>query len=405
MVLLARRRTRWTALVAVAAVAATVLLVAPRVGADPQVLRVPDGYPTIQAAVTAARPGDLVLVAPGVYHESVVVPEDKPGLTIRGLDRNDVVLDGEHARGNAITVYANDVTLENMTAHSYTGNGFYWRGVDGYTGRYLTTYRVKMYGIYAFDSVNGLFEKSYASGSADASFYIGQCRPCNAVIDDVIAEHSALGYSGTNAGGDLVLRNSVWRLNAAGIVPNSLDSQRDPPQRGGTLITGNTIVNNGNPNVPGSGIAGAIMGHGVAIAGGWDNVIEDNVIQGNAKYGVVLFPMPDSNVYLPENNTVRNNVMGYNELADLALAAGSGQGNCFEGNTFQRSAPALIEEGWPCSGDRLNMVPVAGDPVVAAVLVRDLAETVGEIRQRPDYATTPVPPRQPTMPDPDPEAW
>ena len=45
---------------------------------------------------------------------------------------------------------------------------------------------------------------SYASGSPDAGFYIGQCYPCNAVIDDVISEYNGLGYSGTNSGGDLV---------------------------------------------------------------------------------------------------------------------------------------------------------------------------------------------------------
>ena len=70
-----------------------------------------------------------------------------------------------------------------MTARNYTGNGFFWTGVDGYRGSYLTAYRNGDYGIYAFDSVNGQFDHSYASGSPDAGFYIGQCFPCDAVID------------------------------------------------------------------------------------------------------------------------------------------------------------------------------------------------------------------------------
>jgi hypothetical protein len=37
------------------------------------VRRVPEDHDTIQAAVDAARPGDLVLVGPGVYREEVRV--------------------------------------------------------------------------------------------------------------------------------------------------------------------------------------------------------------------------------------------------------------------------------------------------------------------------------------------
>jgi hypothetical protein len=49
---------------------------------------VPGEFPTIQAAVDAAEPGDLVLVDRGTYRESVAVTT--PGLTIRGVDRNEV---------------------------------------------------------------------------------------------------------------------------------------------------------------------------------------------------------------------------------------------------------------------------------------------------------------------------
>ena len=45
---------------------------------------------------TAPRPGDLVLVSPGVYHESVTVATD--GIVLRGVDRNRTILDGEFRR-------------------------------------------------------------------------------------------------------------------------------------------------------------------------------------------------------------------------------------------------------------------------------------------------------------------
>lgn len=400
-----RTRPRLLALVALLATLISGWLVAPDAGAQPQIIRVPSEVPDLQQAIDGANGGDLILVEPGVYPGGVTVPGDKEGLTIRGLDRNTVILDGEHERSVGITSLADNITVENMTARNYTAHGFYWRGMSGYTGRYLTAYNNRLYGIYAFDSVNGLFEHSYASGSGDAAFYIGQCRPCDAVVSDVIAEHSALGYSGTNAGGDLVIKDSVWRLNAAGIVPNSLDSQQDPPQRGGTHIINNDISENGNANVPGNGIAGAIIGHGVGIAGGEDNVVEDNRIHDNSDYGVVLFPIPGGqNVYPPNNNVVKGNDLAGNGGADLAMSVGSGTRNCFSDNEFDTSAPAAIETNWPCDGEGLRNVPAVGDAGVAATLVGDYADAQLGITQRPDYRDMPAPQPQPTMPNPDPEA-
>ena len=57
-------------------------------------------YSTVQGAVDAARPGDWILIYPGVYHEKSArwptagVWVDKPDLHIRGLDRNRVIIDG-----------------------------------------------------------------------------------------------------------------------------------------------------------------------------------------------------------------------------------------------------------------------------------------------------------------------
>ena len=55
---------------------------------------VPEEYPTIQAAVDAAQPGDLVRIGPGTYREQVVVGPAKRDVVLRGTDRNRVVLDG-----------------------------------------------------------------------------------------------------------------------------------------------------------------------------------------------------------------------------------------------------------------------------------------------------------------------
>lgn len=74
-----------------------------------------------------------------------------------------------------------------MTAVNNTANGLYRSGVRGYRRSYLSAVNNGVYGIYACDQSDGLFEHSFASGSPDAGFYIGQCDPCQAVINGSIS--------------------------------------------------------------------------------------------------------------------------------------------------------------------------------------------------------------------------
>jgi Right handed beta helix region len=260
--------------------------------AEGDTLNVPDDYDTIQEAVDVAAPGDLVLIEPGTYEEAVTVETDE--LTIRGLDRNEVILDGNFELDNGIRVAgANGVAIENMTARNYTQNGFFWTGVEGYRGSYLTTYRIGDYGVYAYDSTQGLLEHSYASGSPDAGFYIGQCYPCDAVIDDVVSEFNGLGYSGTNSGGNLLIVNSTFRNNRAGIVPNSGSYELCYPERE-TTIVGNIVHSNSNAETPAIDVAFDAQGNGILVAGGTHNTIERNLVYDHDLTGIGLVPFPET---------------------------------------------------------------------------------------------------------------
>ncbi|HEY8527084.1 MAG TPA: right-handed parallel beta-helix repeat-containing protein [Acidimicrobiales bacterium] len=392
-------------------------------------LRVPDDHETIQAAVDAAEPGDLILISPGVYEEAVTVETDE--LTIRGLDRNEVILDGGFERDNGIRVVGADgVAIENMTARNYTTNGFFWTGVEGYRGSYLTAYRNGDYGIYAFDSVGGLLEQSYASGSPDAGFYIGQCYPCDAVIDGVVSEHNGLGYSGTNSGGDLYIVNSTFRNNRAGIVPNSGSYELCYPGRE-TTIVGNRVYDNNQPDTPAIDVAFDAMGNGVLVAGGVGNVIERNLVWDHDLTGIGLVPFPESDatdvvppesaldtpcaearnqptadpadipdtvLWEPRHNQVRDNVVEDSRLADIAvgtLGDASGLGNCFAGNEHATSAPADLESLAPCGEDG-EPAEESGDWTRGAL---DFGPFLAEKPPSTDYRRSPVPDDQENMPD------
>ena len=79
-------------------------------------------FSTIQSAVDAAKPGNLILINNGVYNETITVTT--PYLTIRGRDRNNVIIDGEFMRENGINVYDTDgVSVENLSVRNFSLNG------------------------------------------------------------------------------------------------------------------------------------------------------------------------------------------------------------------------------------------------------------------------------------------
>ena len=124
---------------------------------------IPGQFRTIQAAVDAARPGDWILVAPGDYHENGSSDSElpagvlirTPGIHLRGLDRNSVIVDGTRPGAptpcssdpafqvtgrDGVEVYKVSGTyVENLTVCNFLtdpatgghGNQIWWNGGDG----------------------------------------------------------------------------------------------------------------------------------------------------------------------------------------------------------------------------------------------------------------------------------
>lgn len=364
-----------------------------------RVIRVPADEVTIQQGVDRARKGDLVLVAPGTYRESVRVT--KPGITIRGEDRNTVVLDGEHTRENGIAVGADGVAVENLTVRHYNANGVFFSGglgrsgadlaglgtgdnvLRGFRARYVTAHANGLYGVYAFGARFGTIDHVYVSGHPDSGIYVGQCKPCDTLVTDSVAEANAIGYYGTNASGGVSVVRSVFRGNRVGLTPNSQRMEQLSPQAE-TVIAGNLVVDGGNRDAP--AVPKGAFGLGIVIGGGTRNTVVRNRVQGNPAAGILV---TDLETFGPENNRVEGNVVERNGL-DLvyAPAVGTGPaGNCFVGNAFGSSSPERIEAALPCDG-----AVGAGGP-----FPRPAFTTVATGA---DYRSMPAPPAQPTMPDP-----
>ena len=365
------------------------------------VITVPAEKPTIQAAVDAAGPGDLILVSPGTYHEAVRV--EKQDLTIRGLDRNTVILDGQDKLDSGITVVADGVSVENLTTHSYRKNGVLISGTgangyhdayatnsaDGtelhfvkrYLVSYVTSYNNGLYGIYAFQAQDGVIEGSYVSGHPDSGLYVGQCDPCNVIIRDTTAENNAIGYYGTNASGGVYVIQSVFRGNRLGVAPNSQNQELLSPQHE-TYVVGNLVEDNDNPETP--PIERGFFGGGIAVGGGNGNLVARNIVRGHQVYGIGIVTL---NPFDPTDNQVVGNVLTDNGV-DLLYAPSAGvtaaAGNCFSDNEFAASLPDAIETAMPCDG---------ADHSLEAVDIRYPTAPPGV-----DYRTMARPGDQTTMP-------
>ncbi len=191
---------------------------------------------------------------------------------------------------NGFNVTADGVAIENLTVHSYTQNGVLFNGatgsladgdvygagdavLTGYRASYVTAYNNGLYGIYAFSARDGLIEHVYVSGHPDSGIYVGQCKPCNVVIDAVVAERNAIGYYGTNGSGGIYVVNSLFAHNRLGLAPNSQKVERLSPQAE-TVVVGNVVIDNDDRETP--AIQGGFFGGGIAVGGGTRNTIVRN---------------------------------------------------------------------------------------------------------------------------------
>jgi hypothetical protein len=173
---------------------------------------------------------------------------------------------------------------------------------------------------------------------ADAAYYIGACqRQCHAELAFDVGTNSALGYSGTNAGGRLVIRDSLFDRNRTGLAPNSLNNDDAPPPQDGRcpgsevrsclIIEHNLITANNNANVPTSGLMPAV-GAGVEISGGAYDTVRDNLIARQGSWGVVTHDYPD-----PETPPSGSHCQGGVQLS-TSLCLFPAHGNRVYGNLF-----------------------------------------------------------------------
>jgi hypothetical protein len=329
-------------------------------------------FRTIQKAVDKARAGDTVRVRNGVYRESVKVSgQKKRYLRLIGNPAHPekVLLRARGAMQNGIFVNAaNEVIVDGFMARDYKSNGFFFTNLTGYTMNHLIARHTGVYGLYAFNTVGGRMLNSEAYYANDGSFYIGQTppqtKPVRTIVSNIEAWGSPIGFSATNMRYVTITKSRFFN-NAAGIVPNALDSEKFPPPEENVIVDNDIFWNNfnfhqGKPpfTVRKDGTAALVpVGTGILLLGGRGHRIENNRIHGNfltgvaAIEGILLVENPDAKSL--ERNVVRDNQFGMGGAdgngTDL-MYDGSGSDNCFSLDGVGATFPADKSTFAGCGG-------------------------------------------------------
>jgi plastocyanin len=320
-------------------------------------IHVPKDFRTIRRAVAHAAPGSTIVVAPGIYTESITV--SKPNLVIRGVDRFRTRIGGGDTRADGFRVTADQVSIKNLTVRRFTNSGISFSDVTGYTVSQVDSIKNGTYGIRATNSYDGVISDSFVWGSGDSAYRIEDCSACSTLIDDVRGRYSYLGYAGVNSTG-VVVRDSVFRHNGVGLVALSDAGTSGSPNRG-TVLLNNVVADNDYRSVPEAGLSaesGIPFGTGIWLAGARNGLIRRNTVLHNSRYGVLVTQSMDG-IFAPANNVTASNQIDDDGIYSLAWD-GAGADNCFSDNVLGGpTGPPDLQEEYGCDDRPFSGVPFA----------------------------------------------
>jgi len=228
---------------------------------SPKKIKVPADYHTIQKAVEAVMPGDVIDVSPGTYTENVVI--NKP-LTISAPYGNSII----HAANSSFPCIL--VTVDNTT-------------ISG------LTCQKGLHGIELWRSCNNIIANNTAKNNGNNGIILNKSNSNRIINNDISNNDNYNGIALDSSNNNEIRNNSANNNHYDGIAFFASDEN---------IIANNTVKNNGNG--------------GISIGLSYINRITDNVASNNANSsGIALSDSNDNHIY--------NNIANYNHLHGIVV--------------------------------------------------------------------------------------
>jgi hypothetical protein len=364
-----------------------------------------------------------------------------------GKRPQDVRIVGDRIKTDVMRIdRANGIYLKNFMVEQAAFNDLDIIEVDGFVVKDVVARWAQNYGILSFTATHGLYDHDVGYGNGDSGLYPGStmkgcatdgainpneygtcekpgCGAASIEIRNSLSYGNTLGYSGT-AGNSTYVHDNKFFNNATGLTTDSFAAGHPGMPQECFNWQNNQIYSNNN-NVfdqkrqaycaqtpfPKRKISivcpqfQTAVGTGVLIGGGNRDVLKNNYIYDNWRYGVYLLSVPaslrgDNDPSHQQDNSNQNqvvdNVMGTSPSGQRMPNGlevewdSAGQGNCFQGNKMQSASDPPVLPACPGS-------PVY-QPANPAVLAAAAPCTAWDPNNQPDppgcdWFTTPTKPK------------
>jgi hypothetical protein len=315
-----------------------------------------------------------------------------------GDSPDDVLIEGDKVHQNVIKAdRADGIYLRNFTVQYSDFNNVYVHETDGFRFSKIVSRWSREYGFLTFTSDHGIYEDIDSYGAGDSGIYPGSGPQTTGGRYGIVVRrtklHDNLQGTASAAGDNVLWRDNDIFDNGAGFVTDSFSPGHPGMPQHHAKWVGNRIHSNNRDDFYSDErtaycakppaerdikvVCPAIQiptGTGVLIAGGNDNLIENNQIYDNWRYGVMQFWVeaalraeydPAKQQDTSHGNVTRDNRFGLTPDGRSAPTGADvfwdeqGARNCWQGN--------VAGEGGPIHSDPMSLPACPGSETTLPV--------------------------------------